>query len=256
MAIDEVFPNSTVKQVIFQIRFPNLFYIENRIGDFQTRIMTEFPQSSLVIRKQFLLVDLGPKVKLSDLPDDIDSSTEQANKIWQFRSPKGFELNVFTNSLDITSSYHKTYNLPGADRFRDIIEFVLTKFFEVMALPIVNRIGLRYIDECPVPSRKDSTFKSYYNSVFPLKRFHLADAREMRFQTLVKRGDYFVRYVESFQTTPAGDKLILDFDAFAENIDMSACLAITDELHTQISDEYEKTIKEPVYKYMRQAKRT
>ena len=31
MAINEVFPNPTVKKVIFQIRFPNLFFIESKI---------------------------------------------------------------------------------------------------------------------------------------------------------------------------------------------------------------------------------
>jgi hypothetical protein len=45
---DEVFPNPTVKTVIFQIRYPNLFYIESRIGDIQVKIMDDFPESSLL----------------------------------------------------------------------------------------------------------------------------------------------------------------------------------------------------------------
>ena len=28
---DEVFPNPTVKEVVFEIRFPSLFYMESRI---------------------------------------------------------------------------------------------------------------------------------------------------------------------------------------------------------------------------------
>jgi hypothetical protein len=51
MVIKEIFPNPTVKQVIFQIRFPNLFYIENKIGDFQLKIMKEFPKSAIAISK-------------------------------------------------------------------------------------------------------------------------------------------------------------------------------------------------------------
>ena len=33
MPIHEVFPSPTVKQVIFQVRFPNLFYLESRMGE-------------------------------------------------------------------------------------------------------------------------------------------------------------------------------------------------------------------------------
>ena len=57
-----------------------------------------------------------------------------------------------SNSLDITSGYHKTYNHEGVEKFRDIIELAVGKFFKVISLPIINRIGLRYVDECPIPS--------------------------------------------------------------------------------------------------------
>ena len=47
----EIFSNPTVKKVIFQIRFPNLFFIENKIGDFQLKIMGMFPESKLIFRR-------------------------------------------------------------------------------------------------------------------------------------------------------------------------------------------------------------
>ena len=250
MSISEVFPNPTAKEVIFQIRFPNLFYMENKIGELQLKIMKEFPQSTLLFRRQILFADIGPEVKLEDIPSDSDRET--GKKIWQFKSDKNFKLNVLNDSLDITSEYHKTYNLEGGDKFRDIIKFVLDHFFSVTSIPIINRIGLRYIDECPIPSKDNSAFKSYYKSSFPLDRFNLADASEMDFKTVVRNGDYHLRYIESLQKINDEYKLILDFDGFAENITSEDCLTITDDLHTIILEEYERTIKEPVYKYMRQ----
>ena len=153
--------------------------------------------------------------------------------------------------MDIISQYHKTYDLEGADKFRDIIEFVLKQFFETISIPIINRIGLRYIDECPIPSKDNSTFRSYYNTVFPLDRFNLADANEMDFKTVIKKGEYFLRYVESLIKMEDEYKLILDFDSFATNISSENCLRVTDDLHKIISEEYEETIKEPVYEDMR-----
>jgi len=253
MAIEEVFPNPTVKQVIFQIVFPNLFYMEKIIGEFQLQITDQFPDSSLLHRRQFAWADVGPDAKFIELESKLDKEPTGQN-IWQFKSPKNFQLNVMNSSLDITSTYHKTYSLEGAEKFRDIIELVLCKFLKVVPLQIINRIGLRYIDECPIPSKNNSVFRRYYDSIFPLDRFELSSASEMDFKTVVKRGKYYLRYVESLKKVGENYKLILDFDGFALKINPKDCLTVTDNLHKLISIEYEKTIKEPVKKYMRKQK--
>jgi len=128
----------------------------------------------------------------------------------------------------------------------------LDTFFEIISIPIINRIGLRYIDECPIHSKDNDTFRSFYNSVFPLDRFNLANSDEMQFRTVTRKGDYNIIYLESLQKSDDKYKLILDFDGFATNIRPVDYLKITDELHTIIHEEYERTIKESVYQYMRQ----
>lgn len=249
MSIDEIFPNPTVREVIFQIRFPNLFYMENKIGDLQLEIMEEFPKSALLIRRKVVFADVGPGEKISEIGNDLDQGT--GIKTWQFSSKKNFQLNVTGDSLDITSQHHKTYDLEGGDKFRDIIRYVLDRFFQITKIPIVSRIGLRYIDECPIPSKENRIFRLYYNSVFPLDRFDLADADEMDFKTVIKKEKYYLRYVESLLKTGDHYKLILDFDGFANDISQEDYLAVTDNLHTMILEEYERTIREPVYEYMR-----
>ena len=249
MTIKEIFPNATVKQVAFEIRFPNLFYMEKNIGDLQVKIMKEFPQSALLLRRQFIFADIGPEGKIENLPDDLDKAA--VKRIWQFKSDKNFELNVLNDSLAINSQYHKTYKLEGGEKFRDIIKFVLSSFFEVVSIPIIKRIGLRYIDECPIPSKDNKSFQLWYNSVFPLDRFNLADAEEMFFRTKGKKGDYYLSYVETLKKDKDEYKLILDFDGFAEDIKQKDYLAVTDKLHEIILAEYEDKIKEPVYSYMR-----
>jgi len=252
MTIKEVFPNPTVKQVIFQIRFPNLFSMENKIGDFQLKIMKQFPESALLYRRQVIFADVGPKVKIEE--SEAQAHQEAGKKIWHFESRKNFELNVTSDSLDINSRYHKTYKLKGGERFRDIIKSAVDSFLQVTSIPVVNRIGLRYIDECPIPKKDNKTFRSYYNSVFPLDRFSLADAKELDFKTVVRRGPYYLRYIESLQTVGDVSKLILDFDGFAENVASEDYLKVTDSLHKIISEEYEQTINDPVYKFMRKGK--
>ena len=245
MAISEIFPNPTVKQVIFQIRYPNLFYIENKIGEFQQKIMSKFPESALLFRRQILITDSGSQVK-------EQPQSELGRKIWQFKSPLKYELNVLSDSFDISSMFHKTYNNPDAEyKFRDIIEFVLNNFLEIVGMPIINRVGLRYIDECPIPEKTNTKFKEYYNSTFPLERFNIDQAHKMEFSTEISRGAYNLRFVESLQEIDGKHKLILDFDGFAQNISTDKCMETTDLLHKCIIDEYERSIKGPVYSYMR-----
>lgn len=246
MVIREVFPNPTVKQVVFEIRFPSLFYIENKIGEFQIKIIKEFPNSNLLYRRHLLIADMGPKAKFEPPVEQ-----EEGAKVWEFQSDKKYSLNVTTNSLYIVSEHHKTYALEGADKFRDTIKFALDNFLEVTKIPVINRVGLRYIDECPLPSKDNETFGAYYNSVFPIDRFSISDATEMSFRTVGKRGDYNLIYMETLLKQKDEYKLILDFDGFAEKVKSEDCLNVTDRLHEIISNEYEHTIKGPVYDYMR-----
>jgi uncharacterized protein (TIGR04255 family) len=249
MAINEIFPNPTVKQVIFQITFPNLFYLESRIGSIQEKIMKEFPKSELLYQKKLLLANVGPELKV----DPKDAEDVPAKKIWQFESRDKTILSIALNSLDITSIFHKTYNLGNDDnnKFRHTIKHVVGTFIDLVNLPIISRIGLRYVDYCPLPAKNNSTIKEFYNSKFPLNVFEIADAEVMAFRTIIKKGKYYMGYVESLKQISGENKLVLDFDAFATDINASDYLTITDELHKIISEEYEATIREPVYDYMK-----
>lgn len=250
MPINEVFENPTVKQVIFQIRFPNLFYIESKIGDLQVEIMDLFPESSLSFQQPIVIANLGSKVNIEEINEKL--SSEKTKKVWSFSSPKNYALHVLNDSLDITSQYHKTYNNEAFDnRFRDVIELVLDKFLKIMKLPIVTRVGLRYIDECPLPVKDTKTYLEYYNTAFNVEKYSLEEAIEMDFKTVVHRGPYSIRYVESLQTKGEKHFVVLDFDSFAQNVKPSDCLQVTDELHRIIIEEYLRTIKDPVLEFMR-----
>ncbi len=252
MVIDKIYPNPTVKRVIFQITFPDLFYLEKRIGDIQERIMREFPESKLLLKSRIWITDTGPEQRIEIPPDEIEKNV--AKKIWQFESRNKAVLSIALNSLDITSEFHKTYRLGKDDnkKFRHAIEYSVGTFLDIVKLPIINRVGLRYIDYCPLPDNTNETLKKWYNTKFPLDKFEIADATTIAFKTIVKRGKYNLGYVETLQQKNGENKLILDFDGFATNIEASNYLQITDELHDLISKEYELTIRSPVYDYMDQ----
>ncbi len=255
MSISEVFPNPTVKQVIFQIRFPNLFYIGNKIGDYQMKIMEKFPESKLVQRQKFIIAETDSGDDFEKIYDKSGGSEQQI--IWKFNSNNGVELNVQSGSIDLSSSHHKTYNNESAnneDRFREIIKYSIDNFLQVVSIPIISRIGLRYIDECFVPGVDNEGYGSFYNSTFALDRFPIEKTIQSDFRTTQRIGDYKVMFREYFQNVNDEPKLILDFDGFAENIKTEDYLAKLDDLHDLIIAEYEKSLKQPALDYMREKK--
>jgi uncharacterized protein (TIGR04255 family) len=246
MVIKEVFPNPTVKEVIFAVEFPDLFFIENKIGELQLKVLELFPDSQLVYQRQFMIV--GKRIE-----EEVKtpSPEEFGKKIWILKSEKNFQVEVTSKKLGIVSGFHKTYDLEGGEKFRDIIKFVVDNFLATISIPTFNRIGLRYVDECPLPTKDNATLKSYYNSAFPVDRFNFANAQEMFFRTVEKRGDLNITYMEELREVENNYKLVLDFDGFALKIPSNAYLEVTDRLHGLISETYEQSIKEPVYQYMR-----
>lgn len=253
MTQNEIFPNPTVKQVIFAIQFPNLFFIESKIGELQMKIMNNFPESALIFQRSLMLA-VGDEDKIDDFRQKIPQ--DQGVKVWKFENPSlGYQLTISSNSLGLVSSFHKTYNSQqSSNRFRDIISMVLSPFFELTNLPTINRVGLRYIDECPFGEKTNDSFLAHFSSCIATNRFSLEDSVEHQNIAVVKRGEYFLRYAEIYNSNTNPTLLTLDFDGFANDVPSATCLDVTDKLHELIAEEYKATIKEPVYAYMRAAK--
>ena len=261
---DEVFPYPTVKSVAFEIRFPHLFSIENRIGEFQEQIMVNFPESRQVLRQQLMFRDSTDDIKLERIRKEINPNS--VTKGWVFKSLDKTEVTVHTNSLNIVSGQHKTYDAEGADKkFRDVISYVVNAFLSVIRVQVLSRIGLRYTDYCPVPSNNSEAINRLYNLILPTARFPLENLERMHFELIMKRKNHKLIYQETFITSeemkqsgveplPGPFTLLLDFDGFDTNIPANNYLTVTNELHQIIKDEYLSIIKDPVKEYMRTGK--
>src|SRR5690349_20720194 len=104
MPIDEVFARPLVKTVAFQITFPHLFSIEAKVGEFQSSIMQQFPESTLLLKQSFMLVQ-----SVEGGMQQIPAEPDQAQRIWQFKGPNGVTVELTQGTLIIRSESHKTY---------------------------------------------------------------------------------------------------------------------------------------------------
>ena len=235
----EIFPNPLVKSVVFQIRFPNLFYLADRIGDFQVKVMKEFPDSQLLFKRQFRFVS---RVEKENVGPPVEESKRDDGE--------GVQLSVCSDSLSLMSNRHKSYSRG----FRELIESTCKRFFESTNIPILKRVGLRYIDEGPVPAGVNSSFSEWYNTAFSSCRFPVESISEMSCMAVVERGTSKLRYIEALKGTAEQRKIVLDFDAWAEDVEPANLLSITDSLHEVLWTEFTMTVKKPVLDYMRKPK--
>lgn len=246
----EIFVRPTIHQVIYQIRFPNLLFIEAKVGQFQLNIMERFPDSSELYRRQVIFADVGP-----DDEQRMPLDEQNTKKIWQFSTEdKAYVVNIQTNSLDITANSYKTYNSGEDDnfKFQSIIKFVLDNFFSEIPVKLIKRIGLRYINKCPLPDDlSNSAFLEYYDSDFNLSKYDLKTTTEMQFVSSVLLDKYFLNYSEVLKYVDNKPLYYLDWDASGKDIHVDNYLTVTDQLHQIIDNRFFETIKEPVKKWMR-----
>ena len=256
MVIDDVFPNPTVKQVIFQARFQSLFFIQNLIGEYQRLIMARFPVAKAMVRSHTVIVE-GVREKITALLRDQDTQQEEPSveRFWHFETENGIELNVATSSFDVMSPVHKTYDNPKSeDRFRDLLESTLGAFVRLTNVQRFTRLGLRYIDECPVTAATTSTFCEWYDTALPVGRFSIEDSVGLQLTAQVNRGGQGLIYKEVYKLVSGKPTLTLDFDGFALGVPAGDFLNATDLLHKIIAEEYGRSIKAPLVEHMKRPK--
>jgi uncharacterized protein (TIGR04255 family) len=236
------------------------------MGEFQIKVMRDFPRSGMALQRQFLIAQgiqvprsspqkplqqffLSPMAQEASSPQDLP---QDVTKMWTFESENGVKLQVQTDSMSLQSTLHKTYNKSSEEhKFRDSIEKALNALKAVAPVPLFLRVGLRYVDDCPVPALNNEAYSQYYNTMLALDRFNLADAEELTHMAVMRRGNRHIRICEALRVVDGKPVLTLDCDAYAINVESGNCLGVTDGLHDLVADEYEKTLKKPVFEHMR-----
>ena len=242
--VDEVFKNPSVIEVVFEVRFPTLFYIAQRIGDFQVDIMDIFPKSSEIIEQPFV-------ISRSDktLPEELPKPTP----IWQFESDNGkTKIIIRPNRLNISSQEYISYNNPEVDnKFRDLINKIMHHFLERVPMKKFSRIGIRYIDRCPLELLTNVYFKNYYKPVINIDKYCVENIQESQVLIRTKMDDYFLLFQCAIKQVEDKYYYFLDYDGYANDIEVEKYLAVTDKLQKAIKKEYLNHITEEFKTYMR-----
>lgn len=220
-----------IELVVWQIKYPNCFFIENIIGDFQKKIMKRFPESKLQYRNSILVEQNEDQLSFSN-PKDQDV----ANKIWVFENKELVKIEISYNSFTISSKKYTTY-VNSASCFQDEINNSFDKFLELSEISIIKRIGFRYTNSCPLPEPLDNElFESWYNSIFQSSKFDISKVNSFNYQMDFCNQDVMMNYREVFINREK--KYYIDIDAFMLDQDMQEYKSITNKLHDTIKKRF------------------
>ena len=240
---EEVFHNAPLIEVAYEIRFPSLFYIPQAIGEFQIKIMDDFPKASQLSSTQFAIEDGIPKF-----------SGENAGRTtsWQFESETGkTKILVRLDRLSIISQEYTSYDHPSGMKFRDVIYKIVTEFLQKFPIKKFTRIGLRYIDHCPLDQKTNQYFTNYYVPIFDINKYKIEDLLDSHIIMRKKKENYGLLFQCRIAKIGNNYKYVMDFDGYAENVDSASFLSVTDDLRRLDRSEFFSSITENFTQYMR-----
>jgi uncharacterized protein (TIGR04255 family) len=245
----EVFKKPSVVEVVFEIRFPQLFNIEQKISDFQLEIMDDFPLSDQIYEQS---VQIPSEKPLSPL-----SSIGNVTLNWQFQSSNQETIIILkSNRLNIISKEYKSYNHPDYPKFRDVIQNIVSKFLTLVPIKKFERIGLRYIDICPLDQKTNEYFEKFYRPNFDINQFKVEDIIENLSFVRIKREPHNLLFKSGIRTDDKGIYIyFMDFDGYSLNVPSEKFLEVTDDLKRIIYQVYFDNITENFKNYMREDKK-
>lgn len=241
---DEIFANPPLHEVAFEIRFPLLFYMNQKIGDFQLEIMDDFPKSSQIFEQEFAI----------DGKDMAIKGNENPIQSWHFENESGkTKIAIYPNKLYIISNEYKSYNHPSGEKFRDVIENIVALFIKQVPIKNFTRLGIRYVDHCPLEKLENEYFKNFYTPLFDMDRYKLKDVIESKMLFRVKKDDYQLLFQSGIRKIGNSYKYIMDFDGYAANVEANNFINVTDNLKLLIKNEFLSNITDNFKDYMRMA---
>ena len=234
---EEIYPNSPLVEVVFEIRFPGEPMVECRRHEFYDHVRSDYPRV------------LVPQIKAEGFPALEPYRFEKAN------GSAGIML-----AIDKFAYYARKY--PGYEEFKEELLKLASKFDKLFHLSNLKRTGWRYINIIPYTRENGSIpLKRFFNFDLYLPRRELItqiDAPEQYENlsiTLISRIDNYsiTTKLESIISSDGSrEALLLDFDcAKSKDLLFSKTETYIEESHRIARNLFESLITDSYRKYLR-----
>jgi len=227
--LNEVFPANPIREVDFEIRFTPRLRVQAEMWRFQESLVAEYPEVGL----ESALLPNGSTLSVTVFQNQL----------------KARVIKVSPQNMALAFS---TYN-----RFEDFKEEVLKRsanFCATFGVASLTRIGLRYVNEIPLPTQQSNSMATYVRAIVDLDRFPLDSIQQFALQVSAKQDDHMILLRTAMLTGPIRT-YILDIDAYTETEKPTADIGtLLDRFHDTLQKVFLDHVTEEYKKVMRGTK--
>jgi uncharacterized protein (TIGR04255 family) len=238
-----------LSQVAFEVNFPNSFAVETGIAAYQQRAESLYPKSSA----EYIL--RLPATVAFGKPTKQVSTELTPMRSFVFQNSKGSRIvrvSVVNFTLLVTDYLH----------FEDYVSSLTAAFapaIEIFQLHDIERIGLRYVNQIPIPSKDaEVQYKKYVRSPLSAEAFsgHVASnfLTEIALDLDSTRKLTIRSGLLPLQAGEPTRTYLLDFDCYS--LGGSAPLlgenlaSLLEQYHEAIETEFTRAVTDKYWKYM------
>ncbi len=224
--LEEVFPANPIREVDFEIRFTPGLRVQPEMWRFQKNLGAEYPDVGL----ESALLPSGGTLNVTVFQNLL----------------KARVIKVSPQNMALAFSAYVNFEDFKEEALRRSVSFCET--FEIASL---TRVGLRYVNEIPLPNQQPELMTAYVRPIVDFSRFPLDSVQQFALQVAARQDDHMVLVRTALLARPMRT-YILDIDAYTETEQpTSEISALLDRFHDtvqrvfldHVTDEYKQVMR-------------
>ncbi len=137
------------------------------------------------------------------------------------------------------------------EEFKDEVLKRSARFCEIFNVPSLTRIGLRYVNEIPLPTQQPESMTGYVKPLLEFDRIPLESVQQFALQLAAKLEDHMILVRTAMLAGPIRT-YILDIDAYTETVKPTTEIGVLlDRFHNtaqrvfldHVTDEYKQVMR-------------
>ncbi|MCH7850226.1 MAG: TIGR04255 family protein [Nanoarchaeota archaeon] len=238
-----------ISNIIFRIDFPTILELENKLpSGFQSKIIDLFP----ILREPS---ELNINLSVSSGENLNKNQVSVGARTWQFYNKEKTKAVILSkNSLNLEyKNYYSNFKELTSD-----IKLILKSLFEEYTIEIIDRIGLRYIDEIKLDSGDPLDWKDIICDDLTSSIRFVSSKNLMRTmqEIYIKEDNYTIVFKYGIPNSLYPSKIVrkeftLDTDCFLEGeLSKEDIINLLEEFHEVVKKTFEKSIGNNLRKIM------
>ncbi len=194
--LKEVFPANPIREVDFEIRFTPRLRIDAEMWRFQEELVQDYP-------------DVGRETAI--LPNGTTLN------VTVFQNPRAARvIKVSSHNMALAFSSYANF-----EEFKDEVQRRTANFCGTFEVSSLTRIGLRYVNEIPLPTQSPESITRYVTPLVEFDRIPLNSVQQFAMQVVASHNDHMILVRTAMLAGPIRT-YILDIDAYTEVVNSAS----------------------------------